>query len=271
MRIRIEHSTRYTYEQPARYTVQELRLTPADTRSQKVLDWKVDAPGIDNAPSWHDAFGNLTHLISQNGDHGDLAISVCGTVETQSGEGIIGMLPHSPPPRIFVRKTPLTTPDKAISALAASLEGKHRDQIALYHALMGVIAERMKFDAGHTDVTTSASQALKAGHGVCQDFAHLFLAVSRCLDLPARYVTGYLVMKEGEVEADAHHAWVEAEVAGLGWVGFDPANGICPDEHYVRLACGLDATSAAPIRGIRRGAGADSLAVKVRVHEQLQQ
>jgi transglutaminase-like putative cysteine protease len=189
-------------------------------------------------------------------------------VETVNADGIIGQLSGMAPAGVFARTTPLTEADRAIDTLAASFRGKFRDQIALYHALMAAIAERMKFDTGHTDAATTAAAALKAGHGVCQDFAHVFLAVCRCLDLPGRYVTGYLVMKEGEVEADAHHAWVEAEVAGLGWVGFDPTNGICPDEHYVRLACGLDAASAAPIRGIRRGAGLDSLAVNVTVEVQ---
>lgn len=271
MRIRVEHATVYSYEQPARYTVQELRATPAVTRCQNVLDWQIDAPGIEKAPSWFDAFGNLTHLVTQTGDHDSLTIRLSGTVETFNGDGILGMLPNSPTPRIFVRETPLTAPDRAIIALAAGFEGKHRDQIALYHALMAAIRERMTFDTGHTDAATSAAEALKAGHGVCQDFAHIFLAICRRLNLPARYVTGYLVMREGEADGEAHHAWVEAEVAGLGWVGFDPANGVCPDEHYVRLACGLDAASAAPIRGVRRGPGADSLSVHVCVHEQTQQ
>lgn len=133
---------------------------------------------------------------------------------------------------------------------------------------MGAIAERVKFDTGRTDSMTTAATALKAGHGVCQDFAHIFLSVCRRLDLPARYVTGYLMTDESE--AQAHHAWVEAEVAGLGWVGFDPANSVCPDERYVRLACGLDADSAAPVRGVRRGAGPDLLEVRVtlQVHQQ---
>lgn len=271
MDIAIEHSTVHRYEHPVRYAVQELRLTPADTNSQKVLDWRIEAPGIDTAAKWFDACGNLVHLVNQTRERSELEIRVTGIVRTSDADGIVGQLPNSPTPRLFVRETPLTRADKAVSSIAAALEGKHRDQIALYHALMGAIRERMSFDAGRTDVTTSAADALKAGHGVCQDFAHVFLAVCRKLDLPARYVTGYLVVREGDVGAEAQHAWVEADVAGLGWVGFDPANGVCPDDHYVRLACGLDAADAAPVRGVRRGAGANSLSVHVSVVRQPQQ
>jgi transglutaminase-like putative cysteine protease len=271
MQIRIEHSTVYTYEEPVRYAVQELRLTPLDTRCQKVVEWRIDAPGIESAGTWDDAYGNRVHLTNQTGERSELAIRVTGLVETVNADGIVGQLPNEPPPGIFARATPLTEPDRAVDALASTIRGKYRDQIALYHALMGAIGERLEFDPGHTDSTTTAAAALKAGHGVCQDFAHVFLAVCRRLDQPARYVTGYLAMKDGGLDSQAHHAWVEAEVAGLGWVGFDPANSICPDENYVRLACGLDASSAAPIRGIRRGVGRDSIEVRVSLQVQFQQ
>lgn len=265
MQIAIEHSTVHEYEHPVRYGVQELRLTPPDMPSQKVLEWRIEAPGIEGAAHWYDAFGNFTHLVNQVRDRNELEVKVVGLVETSDADGIVGQLPHSPPPRIFIRETPLTAADRTVSAIAASLEGKHRDQIALYHALMEILRERISFTSGHTDNNTSAAEALKAGHGVCQDFAHAFLAVCRRLDLAARYVTGYLVVREGDVGAEAQHAWVEADVAGLGWVGFDPANGVCPDDHYVRLACGLDASTAAPIRGVRRGPGSASMRVHLSV------
>lgn len=271
MEIAIEHSTVHRYEQPVRYGVQELRLTPGDTNAQKVLDWHIEAPGIESAAKWIDAYGNLVHVVNQTKERSELEIRVTGTVRTSDADGIVGQLPNSPTPRLFVRETPLTRADRTIASIAASLEGKHRDQIALYHALMGSIRERLHFDSGRTDVATTAADALKAGHGVCQDFAHVFLAVCRKLDLPARYVTGYLVVREGDVGAEAQHAWVEADVAGLGWVGFDPANGVCPDDHYVRLASGLDAADAAPIRGVRRGTGVDTLSVHVSVVRQTQQ
>ncbi|MCB1456735.1 MAG: transglutaminase family protein [Nitratireductor sp.] len=271
MRIRISHTTAYHYEEPVRHGVQELRLTPAEIASQHVVDWKIECPGIEGAASYFDAFGNRVHLVNQEAERDDLVIRVSGIVETTSCDGVVGMMAHEPVPGLFLRPTELTRPDKAIAAIARQHEGRHRDQIALYHALMETIRERMKFDTQATDASTKANEALARGHGVCQDFAHVFISACRLLEQPARYVTGYLVMHEGEAEAEAHHAWVEAEVAGLGWVGFDPVNGISPDTHYVRLGCGFDAASAAPIRGVRRGGSGDRLAVHVAVHSEAQQ
>jgi transglutaminase-like putative cysteine protease len=105
---------------------------------------------------------------------------------------------------------------------------------------------------------------------VCQDFSHVFIAACRQLALPSRYVTGYLYMPAGQATSEAHHAWAETEIPGLGWVGFDPANGICPDARYVRLACGPEATLAAPLRGLRRGAGEERLSVSVSVQASAQ-
>ncbi len=270
MRIRIEHETTYHYDEPVTQWVQELRLTPAETPTQRVIEWKLDAPGIGSAVSWFDSYGNLTHLANLKAPNQTYRIAVTGIVETAGKDGIIGFPKNSPPARLYVRQTPLTKPGKDITELAESLRGRHRDQIGLYHALMGEIADRMRFDTDKTCEATTAEQALSAGHGVCQDYSHIFIAVCRMLDQPARYVTGYLLLDDGPVVASAHHAWVEAEVAGLGWVAFDPVNCICADERYVRLANALDAASAAPVRATARG-GAGALEVAVKVEEQPQQ
>lgn len=263
MRIAIDHLTEYTYETPARYGVQELRLTPVDTRGQKVVEWSIEAPGIEGAAEFRDCWGNRVALINQTDERSQLAIRIRGVVETHAGDGIVGTLEGEPPARIFMRESPLAMPDRALKAIASSLEGRHDDALSLYHALMGLIFERMVYDTDVTDADTTAAEALAAGRGVCQDFAHVFIAVCRVLGHPARYVTGYLAMPQTLEQAEAHHAWAEAEVPGLGWVGFDPANEICPDERYVRLACGPDASYAAPVRGIRRGSGLGQLSVSV--------
>lgn len=267
MHIEINHRTTYTYEQPLRYGLQELRLTPRDTQRQKVLEWKIDAPGIAGALEFSDAWGNKVHLVSQTEERGSSTILVSGVVETMETDGIVGKLRGENTSRLFVRSTPLTAPSKEISDIAENLRGRHRDHIALYHAMMEAIREEVVFDTSSTHSETTAAEAMKSRHGVCQDFSHIFISVSRLLGQPARYVTGYLAVDESGEIADAHHAWVEAEVAGLGWVGFDPANGVSPDEKYIRLACGLDAATAAPIRGIRRGHGNETLDVSVSVNQ----
>jgi transglutaminase-like putative cysteine protease len=125
----------------------------------------------------------------------------------------------------------------------------------------------VEYETGVTDSLTKAEEALGAGHGVCQDHAHIFISACRVGGVPARYVTGYL-LTDGVSDEEAHHAWAEAWVEGLGWVGFDVANNVCPTDRYVRLAAALDASYAAPIRGSRRGGGEERLEVEVRVQEQ---
>jgi transglutaminase-like putative cysteine protease len=130
-----------------------------------------------------------------------------------------------------------------------------------------VCRERVEYAAGHTDADTPAEQALVTGKGVCQDHAQIFIAASRALGIPARYVSGYLMMDD-RVDQDAGHAWAEAHVDGLGWVGFDVSNGICPDARYVRMATGRDYRDAAPIRGIRFGVHEETMHVSLAVEQQ---
>ena len=129
------------------------------------------------------------------------------------------------------------------------------------------IFERMTFDTEATDTLTTAAEAFREKHGVCQDFAHLFIACARSLGLPARYVSGYFVHQNGQTEHEAGHAWAELLVPDLGWVGFDPANAVCAGENYVRVACGLDYLGAAPVRGIQSGGNDEALKVAVKVSQ----
>ena len=123
---------------------------------------------------------------------------------------------------------------------------------------MGAIRDRLRFDVNATDTGTSAIDAFSHGHGVCQDFAHVFIAAARHLGIPARYVGGYLYRADRPDGQEAGHAWAEALVDDLGWVGFDPANDISPTEAYVRVAMGLDYLGAAPVRGTRYGGAGET-------------
>jgi transglutaminase-like putative cysteine protease len=107
---------------------------------------------------------------------------------------------------------------------------------------------------------------LAQGAGVCQDYAHIFIATARYLNIPARYVSGYLMRPE-TTEQTAGHAWAEAHIDGLGWVGFDATNNVCPNDSYVRIGCGLDYRDAAPVSGVRIGFAAETLAVEVNVEQ----
>jgi transglutaminase-like putative cysteine protease len=137
----------------------------------------------------------------------------------------------------------------------------------MLHELSRTVLESVRYETGTTDVDTKAEAALEAGHGVCQDHAHIFIGAARLLDIPARYVSGYLKM-DGQVEQEAGHGWAEAHVDGLGWVGFDVSNGISPDERYVRVATGCDYTDAAPVAGLSLGRGHSELQVELAVEQQ---
>jgi len=267
MLVSIHHATNYTYDAAGSFAVQRLRLTPSDSQSQKVLSWTIEAEGIENAATYIDGFGNRVHLITYTRPYEALSFVASGEVETSDCNGVIGNIGEVANPRVFLRATPRTESSPAIDALADEVHD--RRQLDRLHHLLEAIATRVVYDTDATHSGTSAAEAFAAGQGVCQDHAHILIAAARRLDIPARYVTGYMHV-EGEESAVAHHAWAEAFVDDLGWVGFDPTNHICPTERYVRLACGFDAASAAPIVGARRGGGTETLRVDVMVRQQQQ-
>lgn len=268
MRLSIRHTTLYRYGSPGAFAVQRLRLTPRDNRSQTVGAWAIEAAGIEHAAEYVDGFGNRVHLVTHCKPYDELAVTAVGEVETFDTGGVVGDLGEAANPLLFLKSTPLTQSSIEIDAMADAT-GADRT-LARLHLLLESISDRVRYDTEATGSGTSAAQAFAAGEGVCQDHAHIFIAAARRLAVPARYVTGYLHIDD-ESSAVAHHAWAEAHVPGLGWVGFDPANCICPTERYVRLACGFDAPSAAPITGTRRGGAGESLSVEVSVRQQAQQ
>ena len=132
---------------------------------------------------------------------------------------------------------------------------------------MDALNERIRFDPDQSNVHRGAGEAFAEEVGVCQDHAHVFIAGARAIGIPARYVSGHLYRREGASEQPAAHAWAEAWIDGLGWVGFDPTNAMCPDDAYVRVAIGLDYKDAAPLSGSRAGGGTESLFVGVTVSQ----
>jgi transglutaminase-like putative cysteine protease len=267
MRVSIRHETHYDYGAVGTFAVQRLRLTPFDNKSQKVLSWSIEADGVADAAQYIDGFGNRVHLVTHCAPYEKLSVVATGEVETTDTGGVLGNLGEVASPLLFLRATPLTRSSDPIDALTEGLPGA--DMLDRMHHLLESIANRVTYVTDATNAATSAVEAFEAGEGVCQDHAHIFIAAARKLSIPARYVTGYLHIADEE-RAVANHAWAEAWISGLGWVGFDPANHICPTERYVRLACGFDAASAAPIAGTRRGGGTEQLRVDVIVRQQQQ-
>jgi len=263
MRLRVQHQTVYRYEKPIPYSIQTLRVSPRPYEGCAVLTWSVRGESRRELPSLIDGFGNLTHCHTVTRPHVEMTLAVEGEVETTDTAGVVRGTPEPLPPLFFLRETALTAPHPTIAALATKIAGA--SVLARLHSLMSAVRDAMDYQLGVTNVQTAAADALQKGAGVCQDHAHVFIAAAKILGIPARYVGGYLWTGSDGRDDDASHAWAEAFVPDLGWVGFDAANRTCPTASYVRASVGLDYWSAAPVRGVRKGGSAETLAVKVTV------
>lgn len=267
MRLGVNYTTSYRYSEPTDGVIQLLRLTPLSYSSQTVLDWRVDVDCDAKVRQGSDGYGNVTHMLYLDQKVQALNVSVTGRVLTQDRAGVVQGLPGDLPPDVFLRSTLLTHSDDALRELGSALEHQGGTELEKLHRLTHAIHLRMEFDAARTVAGTTAAEAFAVRRGVCQDFAHIFIAVARQLNIPARYISGHLFRRDGQAHQPAAHAWAEAWVGGLGWVAFDPANGICADEAYIRVATGLDYREAAPVAGARRGGGTEELSVDVHVRQ----
>lgn len=265
MRLQIVHETRYAYEQPARGIMQILRLTPRDHEGQHVVRWRIEPGAEGKLTSGSDHFGNVVHVFSADEPVAELAILASGEVETSDVAGVVRQAVERVPDDCYLRSTGPTEADEAIRAFAEAHRAGVGRTLATLHNLMGAVHEAIRFDRDPTQVGTTAAEAFALGRGVCQDMSHIFIAAARHLGIPARYVSGYVLPPEGVVTQQTGHAWAEALVPDLGWVGFDPTHLTCPTQSHVRVAIGLDSYEAAPVRGSRRGGGLETMTVRLTV------
>lgn len=264
MRIRVTHETVYAYSGVPNHVIQVLRLSPRGHDGQYVSRWRLEIDAECRLIKDEDSFGNVIHAFSVDRPGLGMRVLAEGDIETEETNGLIQGTLERLPKEFYLRSSDLTQADPALSIFAADLaQEKARDCLNALHHLMVKLHQIMRFDVAATTAATSARDAFAARHGVCQDFAQVFIAVARRLHIPARFVGGYLLRDDGTTLQDAGHAWAEAYIEGLGWVGFDPANGVCVTENYVRVAAGLDSLDATPVRGVRRGGGSEIMTVKV--------
>ncbi|KHK90929.1 transglutaminase family protein [Novosphingobium malaysiense] len=268
MLLTVKHTTHYSFAEKVYHGLQRLRLKPKSTHGQEVLEWRMDLVGAKPEADYDDQHFNHTDLVSIEPGGREVVVTCHGTVRTIDNNGVMGTHSGHMPLWCFLRPTPLTRAGNRVRQLVASIDADRENTLDFLHALTRAIGEQVEYVPGTTDASTTAEQALTAGQGVCQDHAHIFISAGRLLDIPMRYVGGYLKM-DGLVEQEAGHGWAEAHVPGLGWVGFDISNAICPDERYIRVATGCDYSEAAPVTGIAMGAGETSLDVHLSVDEKL--
>jgi transglutaminase-like putative cysteine protease len=267
MRLKIRHETHYGYGRPATSALQILRLTPRSHDGQFVRNWRVEIDADSRVIRSEDAFGNIVHTFSADGPISSMSVVAEGEIDTMERAGVIGGTLERMPPRFWLRETPLTRVEPALRDYARQIErGEGGERLATLHAIMGAINRDFTFMVGETDAHTTAMDAFTRRTGVCQDLAHIFCACARAIGIPARYAGGYY-LRTDTVEQEAGHAWAEAYIDAVGWIGFDPANGICVTERHARVAVGQDYLDAAPIRGTRIGGADEVLEVRISVSE----
>lgn len=237
MKLTVTHSLTCSIGSPPR-AVEHLLLTPVPTPQQRVERWSIELPGFADAATFRDGFGNKAHLVSQTKPGETLLVTISGTVETIDKAGVLGRLDHDPPAALFRRPTELTRPDATLLAGLPTSGGR----IGVLHALMGRANEASLLLQSQTAGGQEQSAGLTADPAT---LVHAFIGAARALDIPARFVTGYLLRDDGNASV---HAWAEACDDGLGWIGFDPLLNLCPSERHIRLASGLDAAGTMPIR-----------------------
>jgi transglutaminase-like putative cysteine protease len=263
MKLDVSHVTRYAYDHPVRMSTQYLRLTPRESRNQKVLDWRLDAPMP--ATRTKDGFGNVLHVLTLDKPTTEIVVRASGTVETQAGQHDDTDLPL--PPLLFTRPTPLTQIGPALAAFAEKFRNRAHSPGGVAD-LAAAVLKRMPYRPGDTHAASSAVQAFALGSGVCQDHTHVFVACCRYLGVPARYVSGYVYVKDS-VEHISTHAWAEAWVLDR-WRSFDISNRKSAGEEHIKLAIGADYLDACPIRGTRVGGGAETMRAEAAVSQSSQ-
>ena len=271
MKLHVRHTTDYRYTEPLRYALQTLWLTPQSGPAQTVHFWSLGAP--EKLFAQCDAFGNSIHSYTFVGKVADNVrwslVNAAGDVETLGvAEFTDGdSLPH---PLFYLRATQLAQSHPKLAEygrrFVTPITGSNVVDLGMLLALSQGIADVVSYRKYSTSVTTTALEAFEAGAGVCQDQAHVMIAICRSLSIPARYVSGYFYAAN---EPDlASHAWVEVclDVASRRWVSIDVTHSCLIDERHIRLAMGTDYNACPPIKGVRQGGGVESMSVEIAIH-----
>ena len=281
-RYRIEHTSRYRYAAAARDCVMALCLQPRETGRQRVLRFEIETAPPSPVNSEVDCFGNERHVLNVHREHLSIDIFARSEVEVappaslpeRLGDDAWQALRGSVDPFAdwdFMQPSALTQPSATLDKLVAELKLRpDGDPLHATQRLCDALHDAFAYRPGSTSTESSIEDILATRSGVCQDYAHVMIAIARSWGIPARYVSGYLhVAGEGGGPApgNATHAWVECRLPGLGWVGFDPTNRELASARHIRIAVGRDYRDVAPAKGVRRGTANAELTVDVSVRE----
>lgn len=277
----ISHLTTFQYSAPVHESVMETWMQPRSEGNQRCMNFELVTYPKSKTMSYADYQGNVVHYFNIPRDHSRLMIAMESLVEVRSINPIPASLSSDSwevldqrgqaieffdmlQPSTFVQRTPL------LEALAKEINLTRRDDpLTVLRELNAAIYQTFDYVPNVTEVDSPIDDALGSRQGVCQDFAHIMTALVRGLGIPCRYVSGYLFHRkdvDDRSAPDATHAWVEAWLPGLNWVGFDPTNNvICDDGRHIRVGIGRDYADVPPTRGIFKGDAESSLHVEVKV------
>jgi transglutaminase-like putative cysteine protease len=282
MHYNIRHVTRFTYETAIRESVMEVRMQPRTDAAQRCLHFGLSTQPASRVMMYQDHQGNVVHHFNIPERHSRLTVTAEALVDCRAQAD----MPRALEPGAWERLDALTgsgefwdllnpSPFARRTALldALSLEmrlARGDDPLVTVRQLTADIYTRFEYSPHSTRVDSPIDDAIEARKGVCQDFAHIMIALVRRLGIPCRYVSGYLFQEGGNdvrSSAGATHAWVEVLTPDLGWIGFDPTNNLMAGDHHIRVAIGRDYADVPPTRGVFKGMSAvrSELAVGVSV------
>lgn len=276
----IRHLTRFRYSAPVSESVMEARMQPRSEGGQYCLEFSLTTEPFATIFHYRDYHQNIVHHFTIPGRHTSLVITTSALVQMMP----MPPLPERVPPQAWQELEARVATDEFWDMLAPSTfarPGEYlyqfmrefglrrlEDPLTTLRAINTAIYEGFAYAPRSTTVDSSIDEALQARRGVCQDFAHIMLTVGRELGIPCRYVSGYLFHRHEDHDRsqdDATHAWIEAFIPGLDWVGFDPTNNLIARERHIRVAVGRDYADVPPTRGVFKGEAESELDVGVRV------
>jgi len=277
----IRHTTTLLYEPAVRESVMEVRMQPRSEANQRCLSFHLDVNPAANIMQYRDFTGNTVHHFNIAGSHTQLKVTAQSTVEVQSvtvprasdaGDWAdLDALVASDDYWEMLLPSEFARPSETLGHLASELNCERRGSpLGLLTELNEGIYKSFAYVPNSTRVDSPIDEALRTRQGVCQDFAHIMIALVRPLHIPCRYVSGYLFHRDAAEEKDrslegASHAWVEALVPRLGWVAFDPTNNLVGADRHIRIAIGRDYADVPPTRGVHKGEASSKLSVPVTV------
>jgi transglutaminase-like putative cysteine protease len=266
MRLSITHLTRYRYSSDVTDEHMELRLWPADSGGQRVDSYHLDVHPETTVRSYDDGFGNHVQYFNLPAAH--QALEIVSRVRVETGLATAPDPPDPMPSDLLLFRPPVldTAAVRRLARRAHLADPSSRAQVLeALDRVVAAIARELTYTTDVTTVSTDVEEVLRLKHGVCQDFAHVLIAVTRAIGVPCRYVSGYVYAGSGEVVVGASHAWAEAWVPERGWTAYDPTHPDLTADHYVRLAVGRDYRDAAPTRGVFMGSAESVMEARVEI------